>query len=88
MVHPSIIQHHALALYEKSSELYDFFRSYDYVSEQTASVPYVTYALITVAVLSMIAFFAKLYQWCCSSSKQKTATQSIEAFAYEETNVP
>lgn len=78
-VHPSVLHHHAMQLYEKSSELYD------YVSEQSKTATYTTYSLMAVAALAIITLFVKLYQWCCGNKKNRLQeAQSIEAFAYEE----
>lgn len=76
-----MIQHHALMLYEKSNALYE------YAVEQTATATYISYTLLAVALVSLTALLVKLYQWCCYDNSSVKDTQSIEAFAYEETIV-
>lgn len=75
MVHPPVLAHHAMALYDMGGQAFDF------VSEKAADSTTQLYALVSFASLMLLFIASKVYSYCRGT---KTDSQTIEAFAYDE----
>ena len=75
-----MLHHHLQSLYEKSSELYEYY------GEKATKLSYTTYIVASIVFVSLVVLLMKAWNWCRGNNKG-SSTQSIEAFAYEETPV-
>ena len=75
MVHPPVLAHHAMMLYDMGGQAFDF------VSEKAADATIQLYAMVSFACLTLLFVASKMYSYFFGS---KTDSQTIEAFAYDE----